>query len=171
MLGRVFSESEYMALKTAFRRLTKAVGGQESAASVTRVDFQRIGRYARPNEPSFAPIDVVADLEADLGNPMITRVLADMQGYILIAKPPVEGERRWIEHLGALGKEAGEAIARLSEAFADGGTITAEDVRKLELPREISETMEVLARIDSALKALLINEDETMKTRNKPGGK
>ena len=90
MLGRVFSESEYMALKAAFRRLTKAVGGQESAASVTRVDYQRIGRYARPTEPSFAPIDVVADLEADLGNPMITRVLADMQGYILIAKPPVD---------------------------------------------------------------------------------
>ena len=34
-----------------------------------------------------------------------------------------------------------------------------------------SELMEVLARIDGALKAVLIIEDETTKTRNKPGGK
>lgn len=153
-MGRAFDESAYLGLKAAFRRLTKSVGGQESAASITRVDHQRIGRYGRAHEPMFAPVDVVADLEHDAGVPMVTRALADLQGYLLIPKPPTTGDARWVEHLGALAKEAGEAIAKLGTAFAEGGTITGEESRRMELRREVAETMEVLARIDKALEAV-----------------
>lgn len=158
-MGRVFPACSYMALKAAFRRLTKAVGGQESAASITRVDFQGIGRYGRAHEAMFVPVDVVADLEADAGDPLVTRAMADLQGHLLVPKPPAEGDPEWVEHLGALGKEAGEAIARLSEAFAHGGTITADEVREMELRREVAEAMEVLARIDKALEAVERGED------------
>lgn len=153
-IGRVFPACSYMALKAAFRRLTKAVGGQESAATITRVDFQRIGRYGRAHEAMFAPVDVVADLEADAGEPMVTRALADLQGYLLVPKPPTQGDAEWVEHLGALAKEAGEAIAKLGQAFAHGGTITADEVRDMELRREVAEAMEVLARIDKALESV-----------------
>ncbi len=159
-LGRAFPACSYMALKAAFRRLTKAVGGQESAASITRVDYQRIGRYGRAHEAMFAPIDVVADLEADAGCPMVTRAMADLQGYLLIPKPPTTGDAQWVEHLGALAKEAGEAIGKLGEAFAHGGTITADEVRSMELRREVAEAMEVLARIDKALEAVEREGDE-----------
>ena len=153
-LGRTFPAYSYQALKAAFRRLTKTVGGQESAAGVTRVDYQRIGRYGRAHEAMFAPVDVVADLEADAGEPLVTRVMADLQGYLLVPKPPGTGDAQWVEYLGALAKESGEAMARLGEAFAQGGTITREEVRDMELRREVTEAMEVLARIDKALEAV-----------------
>ncbi len=154
MLGRAFPAPAYQALKAAFRRLTKAAGGQESAASVTRVDHQRIGRYGRAQEPMFAPVDVVADLEADVGEPHVTRMLADLQGCLLIPKPPLQGDPEWIAHLGALGKEAGEALSCLSEALESDGKITADEVRDMELRREVREAMEVLARVDQALAAV-----------------
>ena len=80
--------------------------------------------------------------------------MADLQGYLLIPKPPTKGDARWVEHLGSLAKEAGEAMAKLGEAFARGGTITADEVREMELRREVAEAMEVLARIDKALDLL-----------------
>jgi len=125
-LGRAFPACSYMALKAAFRRLTKTVGGQESAASITRVDYQRIGRYGRAHEPMFAPIDVVADLESDAGCPMVTRAMADLQGYLLIPKPPTTGDAQWVEHLGAGGgsRRQGPGPARIGRAVrapADDG--------------------------------------------------
>ncbi len=152
MQTRVFPSISYLSLKAAFRRLTKAAGGQESAASITRVDFQRIGRYGRPHETMFAPTDVVADLEADAGDPLVTRAMADLQGYLLVPKPPAEGDLEWVKHLGALGKESGEAIVGLSKIVGCGDTtITANEIQKMELRREVAEAMEVLAQIDKAL--------------------
>lgn len=153
-LGRVHSETAYKALKGAFRRLTKLAGGEEAAAAITRVDRQRIGRYGRPQEAMMPPVDVVADLEADTGEPLVCRVLADLAGFLLIPKPPVSGGPAWVRHLGALGKEAGEAIARLAEAFGNDGRITADEIQSLRLRDEVREAMEVLARIDKALEAV-----------------
>lgn len=153
-MGRAFPRTDYQAIKSGFRRLVKMCGGQESAAGVTRVDFQRIGRYSRPHEPMFPPADVIADLEKDAEVPEVTRVLADLQGYLLIAKPPASGDPQWVGHLAALAKESGEALSLLGQALSNGGTITAEEIAELDLRREVSEAMEVLARIDIALRAV-----------------
>ena len=45
-------------------------------------------------------------------------------------------------------------MARLAEAFAQGGTITAEESASMEPRREVAEAMEVLARIDKALETV-----------------
>ena len=153
--GRIHGAQAYLGLKTAMRRLTRAVGGQESAASITRVRaHQTIGRYGRPQDAEHAPVDVVADLEADVGEPIVTRVLADLLGYVLVKKTGGGGPRDWTANLGALAKEAGEAIARLGEAYASGGTITAEESTRMDLRREVREAMEVLGRIDRMLREL-----------------
>ena len=150
-MARIYSEQVYLSLKAAFRRLTKAAGGQQAAASLTRVDFQRIGRYGSPNEAMHVPIDVVADLERDVGLPMVTHELADLAGYILIPKPPAGADAYWVACLGELGKEAGEAIAKLAEALNNDGRIDGDEVRRLGLRQEVREAMEVLAKIDQAL--------------------
>lgn len=158
--ARTLAEAEYLCLKAAFRRLTKLAGGQESAASVTRVDFQRIGRYGRPHEMIFAPVDVIADLESDAGRPEVTRILADLAGYVLIAKPPASGNAAWIAQMGALAKEAGEALSRLGEAFGADGDISAEEIRALELRREVREVIEAATAIDVALANILRRDAE-----------
>ena len=48
----------------------------------------------------------------------------------------------------------GEAMARLAEAFAHDGTITAEESTSMELRREMAEAMEGLAAIDKTLEAV-----------------
>lgn len=151
----MFAAHDYLRLKAAFRRLVKLAGGQESSASVTRVDFQRIGRYGRAHEMIFAPIDVVADLEADTARPEVTRILADMAGFVLIAKPPASGNAAWIAQLGALAKEAGEALARLGEAFGADGDISAEEILSMDLRREVREVIEAATAIDVALADVL----------------
>lgn len=151
--GRAHPAAAYLALKAAVRRLTKGCGGQEAAAQVTRVDFQRIGRYGRPHEAQHAPVDVIADLEADSGEPMVTRVLADLQGYVLVPKPGARAVPVGIEHLGQVGREAGDVIAGLSDALADG-EVTAGECRDLNLRRQVRELMEALATVDLSLERL-----------------
>lgn len=151
-LGRPHATPVYLRLKAAARALVKQAGGQEAAAMVTRAGHQTLSRYGLPDDAAFMPVDVVADLEADVGQPVITRVLADLSGHLLVARPKVDGaDPEWIERLSALAKESGEAIARLGQALSVGGTITADEVRDLELRRELREAAEVLAAIDLVL--------------------
>ncbi len=151
MTDRTFPGSVHRTLKTSFRRLVDLMGKQESAASVTRVDYQRIGRYSRSYEALYPPIDVVLDIEGDAEAPLVTRTMADIQGYLLIKKPDVSGGPLDARALGSLAKEQGEALSKFGEALADG------DVSKEEAPdlrAEILDALTELAKIDSALKAI-----------------
>jgi len=151
-LGRPHGRAVYLRLKAAARTLIKLAGGQESAASATRASHAMLSRYGHPDEAAFMPVDVLADLEADVGNPVVTRQLADLAGFLLVAKPPVgEADPAWIARLAALAKESGEAISKLGQALANGGTISADEIRDLRLRAEVREAMEALAAIDQAL--------------------
>lgn len=152
--NRVKAAGDYLRLKAATRRLVDEAGGQESAASITRISSHAtVGRYCRTQDTEFAPIDVIADWEADTGNPLVTRALADLAGLIVIPKPSVEGDPVWVARLGALAKEAGEAIARVGEALGDG-TITAEESKRLSLREQMSDVLRVAAEMEAALKAM-----------------
>ncbi|MEK9722111.1 MAG: phage regulatory CII family protein [Rhodospirillaceae bacterium] len=159
MSDRPSSETERNALKSAFRLLLKRAGGQESAAFVTRGAHQSLNRYGNPSIPEIhAPIDVVVDLERDVGEPIVTRRLADLAGFVLFAKPPANADPDWVARLGRLAKEVGEAMARIGEAVASGGTVTAEESRRLELRREIAEGLSALAAIDHVLREVEAKE-------------
>ena len=158
--ARALRAVDYIALKTSARRLVKAAGGVESAAQATRVGHAQLGRYGDQKSQENMAVDVVADLESDVGAPIVTRALATLSGHLLIPIPPAVGDAEWIGHLGALGKEFGEAMSKLSEAFRNGGTITAEESREMELRREVNEAMEALAKIAKALEALEAAEEK-----------
>jgi len=141
----------HLALKAAFRRLAKLAGGMESAASITRVSFGQIAKYGRVHDEQFAPLDVVADLEADTGEALVTRELAGLAGYLLIAKPPAQAGAAWIAAIGDVSREVGEVVGRCCEALNVGGRISATEIRELNLRGEVRDAMEALARIDAAL--------------------
>src|SRR5262249_27733332 len=87
----------------------------------------RLSRYGSPTESLFAPIDVVADLEAEKREPGVTRVLADLLGYDLVAR-----ESRPLNHthvaakLGAFASETTEVIKTIGDAVADNRITDAE---------------------------------------------
>ncbi|MBE0530259.1 MAG: hypothetical protein IH626_05485 [Rhodospirillales bacterium] len=152
---RQLPQTDYLRLKAAFRELTKAAGGQEAAAAVSRLKSHvTIGRYGRIQDAEFAPIDVVADLEAEIGEAPVTRALAALAGLIVIPRPPVDANEEITRHLGAIAKEAGDAISRIGEALADDGRVSAAEIARLSLREEVAQVMEAAARMDKLLERI-----------------
>lgn len=152
-LARPHPESVYSRLKARTRRLVDMCGGVESAATITRGGFQALSKYGRPQEGLFCPIDIVADLETDAGDPVITRELAALSGFVLVRVPSTERSPTWLGGIAAVAKEAGEVVGRIGEALADGD-VSADDIRTLQLREECRHAIEALAAIDAALAAV-----------------
>lgn len=149
----------YRSLKAAVRGMVRDLGGQEAAASLTRVDHQRLGRYGRPHEAMHAPIDVIADLETAAAVPAVTRHLAAAQGYVLIPRPTVLPVPLDAVALGRMANAAGDVIGDIGVALADG-TVTADEVRDLALRDDVRRAMESLASIDAGLAELMAGDEE-----------
>ena len=154
MSARQLPERDYLALKASTRGLLKLAGGQEAASSATRVGQQALSRYGAASEPeAFAPIDVIADLEAETGEPVVTRALAHLAGFDLVSREKGDGQplpRR----LGCIAKEAGDVVASLANALADGTVTHAERVLVE------AETQELIAEAHRLLAALKREEGE-----------
>lgn len=79
----------YAQIKTWTRLLVEAAGGLEAAATVTRVRPSALQTYYSPQHPeAFAPADVLADLQAFTGDPLVTRYLAKLCGFDLVPIEP-----------------------------------------------------------------------------------
>lgn len=118
---RPTNEEDRFSLKAAFRRLLKAAGGQEAAEMVTRGRHQTLNRYGNPKEEDcFAPIDVIADLEREIDEPVVTQHLAEMNGYMLVKKAAVAADANLLVHVSALAGESGQAVQATVEALTDG---------------------------------------------------
>lgn len=77
---------EQLKIKAATRKLVKLAGGLDAAADQCRVKKSQLDRYGSPHEPEhFIAADVIADLESDVGQPIVTTALAEAQGYTLRA--------------------------------------------------------------------------------------
>lgn len=140
--GRQLPDRDYQALKAAARQLVKANGGAVAAATVTRGDHQSISRYgsAHPdNADRFMPIDVLADLESECEQPVLTRELARLSGHVLVPVPHVTGSGRplGIKTAQAL-KETSEVFVALAEAIGDGH-LCADDATRI--GQEIDEAL------------------------------
>lgn len=87
---RTLPSVSYTAIRAATRRLVDEAGGTEAAAMVTRVQKSSLSNYGSVNNGEhFIPADAIADLEHDIGKPIVTRELARLAGYELV---PVEGK-------------------------------------------------------------------------------
>lgn len=113
---RQLAAADYLQIKAAFRRLVKRCGGLEAAASCTRADTSRLSKYQNADDPLFAPIDVVADLEAEVNEPIVSDLVNSMCSDSRIARNPEAPGN----HLHVLTKEMGDVAARLIEAQQDG---------------------------------------------------
>lgn len=151
-VARQLPKDDYWRLKGATRELVGRAGGQEAAARVSRLKSHvTIGRYGRVQDAEFMPIDVVADLEAEIGEAPVTRALAALAGLIVIARPPVDGDAVVTRQLGAVAREAGEAIQRIGEALADDGRVSADEVHRLRLVEEVDDLLGAAATMRKIL--------------------
>ncbi|CAO4174912.1 phage regulatory CII family protein [Methylorubrum populi] len=150
MTGRQLPSRDYLGLKAAFRDLVEAAGGGTRAATRTRGSASLFSRYGAVQEEMQAPLDVVADLEAETGDLIVTRALAALHGYVLVPNPEgVPSAANFGRHLGVLAREAGDVISGLGEALADDGVVSDREARAL--LGEVREAQEALAHLGSDL--------------------
>ena len=135
MIGRQLPANDYAALKAATRQLISHAGGAVAASAVTRGGHQNIGRYgsAQPDDGErFMPADVIADLESECGQPVLTRALAKMAGHVLVPEPRVtlSGTALGTVTAAAL-KETSEVFVSLADGLSDG-VLSASDAARIE---------------------------------------
>ncbi len=117
-------------LKTATQRLVDRVGGLAEAAKNARPDFRRFSDYQSFTRPErFIPADAVADLERAVGDPVVTRELAELAGFDLVRRPstgsgagaadPASCLRRLTAELGDVARAEERAVAHVRQSAND----------------------------------------------------
>lgn len=119
-MNRPSSAQQRAALKSAFRAALREAGGGESFAHATRVGQPHLSRYGSPDTPDFPPVDVVLDLETDLGQPAVTATLAAMLGFRLEREAAVASSASPQSAAARIVSGAAEAFRCVHEALADG---------------------------------------------------
>jgi len=131
-------------LKIKFGELVSKTGGLEAAASFCRVGKSTLARYAsnvQADAECFAPIDVVRDLEALAGEPVVTATLCAMADGVFVSVPntPVTtGDV--LGMMAALSGEFNDTTRVVCAGLADGN-FCAVDAAKLE--RELDDVIRV----------------------------
>lgn len=149
--ARQLPARDYLALKAATRDLTDTAGGVTRAGNISRVGAPLLSRYGSPQESTFAPIDVIADLEAEVGDPVVTRELASLSGFDLVARPAPGASLPLTERFVKMLKENGDVEQAISRAIA-AGEITAAEKNRLRV--EIKEAMAQLSSLMADLDAM-----------------
>ncbi len=117
MNDRQLPRSDYFGIKGATRELVGRAG-----TNCTRVDQQTLSKYGNPGEDHaerFMPVDVVADLEAECGLPIVTRKLAELSGCLLVPLPRGTGHGALTERSHRTAQEFAEVMAGILAALAD----------------------------------------------------
>lgn len=157
MTGRYLPASDYSALKASTRHLVLTVGGPSAAANITRGDHQSVSRYGSANpehDERFMPIDVVADLESECEQPIVTRMLAEQAGFLLVPMPRAAGGLALQMITAKALKETSEVFVSLADSLGDGKVDTAEADK---VCKDIDEAIAKLA----ALRLQVLAEVET----------
>lgn len=121
---KALTDSQY-AFKVAVARAVKMGGGCNAMADIVRADAPRLSRYGNIREPEFAPVDVCAEIDAEIvkrgGDPVVLRAYADLFGFDLAARAVEASVTADLIHCaGGVAKESGELISQAIAAAADG---------------------------------------------------
>lgn len=122
--ARYLPFNDYALLKVVSGDLVQKAGRGPRAAEKTRVGQQHLSDCCSPeprNEEKFLPLDVIADLEAASGSPIVTAALAELSGHVLVKAPEI------IRSGTKLGRLTGEALKEVGEVFSKLGQILDDD--------------------------------------------
>lgn len=164
--ARTHTRAVYLQIKAATRKLIETVGGLAFAEEATRVRKSKLSEYGQPHqEEVFMAADVIADLEAKAGDPVVTRALARISGHCLVALPSVAADENFVSRLGHVSKDCGAVIGRLGDALGNDGIVTAQEVRRSCLIQLTDEAIEQLVILRASALAVVEHDDEKRRAR------
>lgn len=91
MNNEAMTNAWFHRLKAANRMLIKLNGGIEACVDLTSLSKSQIGRCNSDKDTDLLPIASVIRLEAECGNPVVTRAMAELHGCQLV-DPDEKGE-------------------------------------------------------------------------------
>lgn len=148
-LARELPARDYRRIKAGTRDLLEACGNARAAALHTRLQQPRLDACASDAQPrDFLPADVVADLEAACGRPVLTAALAELAGCALVPLPAWRAAVSGLDALVAAARETSEAVAAGWAAHSDGVVTPAE---RETLKRELRDAVAALLALDARL--------------------
>ncbi|MBB4268124.1 hypothetical protein [Roseospira visakhapatnamensis] len=129
---RPHSPAVYAGIKSAFRRLLAECGDLREAAAVTRVGKTMLAEYGSRNHPdTYPPADVIADLEAHVGEPIVSRQLVRLAAD----RPEPEGalpdDVAAVLHMATRGQVALGELARCAVQAAEDGDLSDAELAAL----------------------------------------
>lgn len=133
MTGSVLPKSQFFRLKAATRDLIDMAGGIERAAGITAHGKSTVQRWRSAEHADVMPLTAVLLLEADTGSPLVTRAMAALQGFDLVATGGQGDEvrpgllQRWAAFNSAFSALAGG----MAFAMADG-EVTVTETREID---------------------------------------
>lgn len=152
--ARYLARHDYDGLRSAFRGLVRLAGGARAAEQISRVSHQALDRYGSVNPDHadrFAPVDVIADLEAECGEPIVSRMLAEMSGHVLVHLPVVPGSNAELDQI------TGEALTEIGDVFLTLGKARADNAisggEAEDLHGHIRDAIVMLLKLDRQVEA------------------
>lgn len=126
-MSRPISDAWFFRIKAATRDLVSLCGGVVRAGEIGHCSKTEISRYQVATDESIIPIPVALALEAHCEMPLVTTVLADLQGRRLSApdEPALSCAAVFAQHSEVV-RAAAELMALGAAASADGKLSPAE---------------------------------------------
>jgi hypothetical protein len=150
---RQLKDSDYKYLKAAARRLIKSCGGVEAAAMATRVNKSALSDYQNVDKPDhFMPADVIADLEYDIGQPIMTSAMAKLCSHYMVPDGTRPTELSFPEKLSRIAKETADIFEKGTASMADG-VISEQEAE--EILREVQDAHDVLQQARGLLEQII----------------
>jgi hypothetical protein len=141
-----------MQLKAATRRAIDMAGGSDSFEHVTRVRQGQLSKYGLAGEEhaaTFAPIDVALEADIEAGAPIITEMMAKLQGYRLVRETEDVPETGLTHRdISILNAELGD-VSRMAIEALDDGKIDARE--RKDLLSELADLKKQLAVVEGKL--------------------
>lgn len=135
-------------LKAANRSLIKKNGGIEGSAEITSLSKSQIGRCHNDSDTELLPIPAVLRLEAECGDPVVTRIMAGLHGRKISDPDSDTLDGRCLMRANAeLSKLFGEYGTNIAVALSDLHVSRAEGSRGIKDLLAIRDQIEELVRI------------------------
>lgn len=140
---RASSAAERFALKAVTAQSLSQAGG-EHMSPYTRKSPAQLYRYGKRNDPNYAPLDVVLELDRMAEQPIITAQLAAFLGFRLVAVDSRDDRASLTDLVSDFIGETSDVSRTVLQADADGEITPRE--RKAIL-KEIREAQDVITRL------------------------
>lgn len=119
-------------LKAAARQLIKLNGGIEACVPILSISKTEIGRWNVATSADLPPVEAVIRLEAECGEPIFTRAMAELHGCTLTNPRDTPADGRCLMRDNAeFQQRNAEFMSGLASAMADRVVTPAEAMRSL----------------------------------------